>query len=442
MLKKGHTVRACARSQSSERTVRFGIRNKLVISSKLLRLGKSTARKSLEALHAYSPESRAARAVEALEKSAEPHSAVPAPQHLHAAIAWIKRAHDVTARQGVPWGFRARRPIRTAESVGWVGPYPETTGYIISTMLRYGRSFSDGDALERARSMVNWELEIQLPDGGIQGGIYGSQPVASSTFVTGQVLFGFKSACEQFQDERVRNGARRAADWLCSCLDESGRFVRGYSHFCAPGPKVYEARTGLALAEMMDILGDKKYAEAASRTADYALSMQQPNGWFRENDLDLHDQPLTHTIGYVLEGLHGIGLRLNRPDCVSAVQRTLDALLPVIQQNGFLSGRLRSDWSSAVDWACLTGSAQIAGVYLRMYAATRREVYLEAGRKLLGFVAFTQELAPGIPGIDGGIRGSYPFPGDYGKWCVLNWATKFFADSVMDYLSVTNVSPA
>jgi hypothetical protein len=216
---------------------------------------------------------------------------------------------------------------------------------------------------------------------------------------------------------------------------DTGRFVRGYSHFCAPGAKAYEARTGLALAELGDLLNKQKYRDAASRMANYALSAQQPNGWFAENDLDLHDQPLTHTIGYVLEGLHGIGIRLGRQDCLDAVEHTLGAISPLIRSHGYLAGRLRRDWTPAVDWACLTGSSQIAGVFLRMYLQTGKTEYFESGRRLLGFVCFTQELTPGIPGIDGGIRGSYPFEGQYGQWCVLNWATKFFADSVMDYLA-------
>jgi hypothetical protein len=259
--------------------------------------------------------------------------------------------------------------------------------------------------------------------------------VASSTFVTGQVLFGFVSAYERFHDERIRTAAIRAGDWLLQCLDETGRFVCGYSHFCAPGAKAYEVRTGLALAELGDLLSEQKYRDAASRTADYALSMQQPNGWFAENDLDVHDQPLTHTIGYVLEGLHGIGVRLHRHDCIDAVERTLNAILPLIQSNGYLSGRFRQDWTPAMDGVCLTGSSQIAGVFLRRYLQTGRREYFEAGRRLLEFVCFTQGLEPGIAGIDGGIRGSYPFGGQYGQWCVLNWATKFFADSAMDYFA-------
>jgi len=301
-------------------------------------------------------------------------------------------------------------------------------------MLRFADLSGDENCVNRARRMVIWELGVQLADGGIPGGILGAQPVASSTFVTGQVLFGFVAAFERFREETIREGAIRAGQFLLNCLDETGRFVKGYSYFCEPGPKAYEVRTAMALAELGETLDDQRFRAAASRVADYALSTQQSNGWFRENDLDFHDRPLTHTIGYALEGLHGIGIRLGRRDCIDAVRRTLDRIVPLIRDDGFLPGRWREDWTPAVQWACLTGCAQIAGEFLRMHKETGTPEYLDAGRKLLGFVCFTQDLKTGIPGLDGGIRGSYPFQGEYGQWCVLNWATKFFCDSLMEYL--------
>jgi uncharacterized protein YyaL (SSP411 family) len=324
--------------------------------------------------------------------------------------------------------------------MGWIAPYPETTGYLIPTMLRYADRSGDDECIQRVHRMTTWELSIQLADGGFQGGILGARPITSSTFVTGQVLFGLVAAYQRFGEDSIRAGAIRAGEFLLQCLDETGRFVRGYSHFCAPGAKAYEARTGLALAMLGDMVDNQRFRAAASRIADYALSTQQANGWFRENDLDDHDLPLTHTIGYVMEGLHGIGFRLGRRDCIEAVQRTLNHIVPLIRPNGFMAGRWRTDWTPAVDWACLTGSAQIAGVFLQMHEQTRKPEYLEAGRKLLGFVCFTQDLRTGVPGLDGGIRGSHPFNGEYGQWCVVNWATKFFCDSVMDYLRIQSTA--
>jgi hypothetical protein len=402
----------------------------------LLNQFKAAARMGLEAINKYSRESREALALTRLENKTVPTAVEPLDAHLDAAIEWIKRAQDSSATGGVAWGYRARRPVRTNLPMGWIGPYPETTGYIIPTMLRYADLRSDSDALKRAKRMAEWEMSIQLPDGGIQGGVYGETPVASSTFVTGQVIFGLVALYERTHDERIRTAAIAAGEWVLSCLDDSGRFVRGHSHFCAPGAKVYEVRTGLALAELGDALGEPKYKDAASKTADFAISRQHSNGWFAENDLDFHKQPLTHTIGYTLEGLHGLGKRLRRQDCLDAVRRTLDALTGHIHDNGYLAGRLCADWSPAVDWVCLTGSAQLAGVFMRVYAETRKREYLEAGRKLLGFVCFTQDLKTGIPGLDGGVRGSFPLSGGYGQWCVLNWATKFFSDSMLEYLEI------
>jgi hypothetical protein len=407
---------------------------------KLIRALKKKARGAAELLYALHPSHQATAALARMEKRASALPVTPSMRHLESAMRWLKLAQNSSETGGVSWGYRARRAVRTDFPLGWVAPYPETTGYLIPTMIRYSDLSGDPEYLYRAKRMSSWELEIQLEDGGIQGGTLGEQPVASSTFVTGQVLFGLLAAYERFPSHALEGGAVRAGEFLLDCLDETGRFVRGYSQFCEPGPKAYEVRTGLALAELGELFAEKRYREAASRTADFALSVQESNGWFGENDLDYHDQPLTHTLGYVLEGLLGIGARLDRGDCLGAVERTLDAIVPLIHPSGFLAGRWRSDWRAAADWSCLTGSAQIAGVFLRMYERTGNLDYLEAGRKLLGFVCFTQELQSGVAELDGGIHGSYPIHGEYGQWCALNGATKFFCDSVMDYLRIAGAA--
>ncbi len=406
-----------------------------------MRTLKRAAREVLEYTSTWKRDHREARNLTKAELT-QLSPVEPSERHLQDAISWIKAAQDASGTGGVCWGYRMRRPVRTGLPRGWVPPYPETTGYIIPTMLRFGRRNNDPDSVERAERMARWELAIQLPDGGIQGGIFGQEPVASSTFVTGQVLFGLTEAYRVFGDAAFETAALRAGKWLLSCLDKFGRFVRGHSHFAAPGYKAYEVRTGFALAEFGEMTGREDFRNAASQVANFALFCQQPNGWFSENDLNDPERPLTHTIGYVLEGLHGIGMRLGRADCLEAVDQTLNEIAGLIRDDGFLAGRWYRNWAPAAKWACLTGSAQIAGVFLRRYSQVGNPDYLAAGRKLLGFVCFTQDLKIGHPGVDGAIRGSYPVQGQYGQWCVLNWATKFFAESVMDYLDSKNERPS
>jgi hypothetical protein len=49
--------------------------------------------------------------------------------------------------------------------------------------------------------------------------------------------------------------------------------------------------------------------------------------------------------------------------------------------------------------------------------------------------------------VRGGVLGSWPFWGEYGRLKVLNWATKFFVDALLleiqqDGLAVSSVPPA
>ena len=323
-------------------------------------------------------------------------------------MGWLKRAQDACPAGGVSWGYRARKERHSSSALGWQPPYPETTGYIIETFLDHARSAPESDSRERARRMADWESRVQLPDGGIQGGVYGAQPVASSTFVTGQVLFGWVRAFEEFGEPLHRDSALRAGDFLLSCLDDTGRFARGYSLFCASGPKAYEARTGWALARLGQLTGEGRFSEAADRMARYALSCRHANGWFDQNDLNYHDQPLTHTIAYVLEGLWGTGNLLGRTQYQDAVRETLGRLGTLVRKDGFLAGRWRSSWEPAVPWSCLTGSAQIAGVALRVHGVDSSSETLDIAGRLLGFVAATQLRDDWPSGFRGGIHGSLP----------------------------------
>lgn len=403
---------------------------------------KKYVRPVIERAYRYHPVNAGVRRLAHIEAATKTHPAPPTVEDLKAAIEWIKRAHDAGGDGGVSWGFRLGHNFRDGAKLGWQRSYPETTGYIIPTMLRYGETYGDPDAIARARRMTDWEIGIQLPDGGFQGGKIGETPVASSTFVTGQVLFGLVAAYEHFGSAHDLDSAVRAGDYLLSCLDDDGRFVRGYSHFCEPGAKAYEARTGLAMALLSRAAGVEKYAMASEKMAQFTVQCQSDNGWFAHNDLDLHDRPLTHTIGYVLEGLHGIGHIRNRPDLITAVDRTLDAIVEIVPADGRLAERWTADWQptslypGAPHSICLTGNSQISGVMLRRCQDAPNTSYFRAAERLLSFVCHTQRMRCGIDGIDGGIRGSYPIGGNYGQYCTLNWATKFYVDSLLDYMAL------
>jgi hypothetical protein len=356
----------------------------------------------------------------------------PNRTHLDSAIRWLKLAQDKSGCGGVSWGYRARSLFGSSKRIGWLAAYPETTGYIIETLLRYYDLTGDPDAVVRAKKMTDWETSIQLNDGGIQGGRSDERPVVASTFVTGQVLFGWIRAYERFGEQAYLESACRAADYLASCLDDSGRFVRGHSQYCAPGAKAYETRTAWALALAGMASGRQAYVEAARAIGSWALTCRESNGWYRDNALEDPTMPLTHTIGYLLEGLLELGVLLDEPSFRRASLDSLECIAQLIEPNGYLAGRWRADWTPAADWCCLTGSAQLATVMFKAHRLECRPHLQEAGEKLLAFVGSTQMLNFRNPALVGGIFGSYPLGGAYGPYCVLNWATKFYADAIMD----------
>ena len=50
---------------------------------------------------------------------------------------------------------------------------------------------------------------------------------------------------------------------------------------------------------------------------------------------------------------------------------------------------------------------------------------------ILAFLKATQNCVSDAFGLRGGVKGSHPFDGEYGRYEVLNWATKFFVDALL-----------
>src|SRR6476661_5593463 len=130
-------------------------------------------------------------------------------------LAWISRAQDnsLSADGGVARHF--------CLITGWGTSYPETTGYIIPTMIREAASSGDTSLLDRAQRMLDWLVKIQLPCGGFQGGAIGDLPVVPVTFNTGQILLGLAAGVTAFGSD-YRQAMISAADWLVSTQDSDG----------------------------------------------------------------------------------------------------------------------------------------------------------------------------------------------------------------------------
>ena len=349
----------------------------------------------------------------------------------------VDPGNDWAIREGLDWLGRAQDASTTADGgvsrdyslrTGWSPSYPETTGYIIPTMLEQARLRSDDALRDRARRMLDWLVSIQLPCGGFQGGTIGQTPVVPVTFNTGQILLGLAAGVSEFGDA-YRPAMCAAADWLSTSQDPDGCWRRHPTPFAMPGEKAYETHVSWALIEAERQAPGRGYAEAALRNTRWALTHQRPNGWFDHCCLgESSEAPHTHTIGYVLRGLLEVARFHRDPELLAAARTTADGLLPTIRADGALPGRLDAEWRAAAEWTCLTGNVQIAHSLLIMHQQGAPRAYRDAAFALNGSVRRTLTRND-PPEVRGAIRGSFPIDGEYCPFSYPNWATRFAVDS-------------
>lgn len=352
---------------------------------------------------------------------------------LKATYAWICAAHDAAADGGVAGWYNLVR--------GWGGSYPETTGYIIPTLLHYGTTMREPEAIHRAIQMADWEIDVQLPSGAVRSGAMGSK-VGPAVFNTGQVLFGWVAAYQATGDERYRLSASTAADWLIEKQDSDGAWRRDLSVLATSHVQAYNARSAWGLALAGQTLGEQRWIDAALKNCEWTLAQQQPNGWFAHNAFFDSQDPNLHTIAYVLEGILGVGQLLGREQSINATVNGVAPLVEIYRRGRSLKGQYDQNWKASVSWRCLTGEAQLALVLQRLAPITGEPSYREVAQSLLVNLAKLQDTDSPYSETYGAISGSEPLWGGYGPFNYFNWAAKFFTDALLLHLfNVDTVPP-
>lgn len=345
------------------------------------------------------------------------------------AVDWLIQAQKATPDSGVSMGFFPA----DIHLPRWRPSYPETTGYIISSLLNFSQQQKDSEIREHALAMAHWEVEVQMLSGAVQGGpVCPIDKQSPAVFNTGMVLDGWTSVLEDHPDEIILKASNSAAHFLLKDQGEDGHF-QTHGPFVTPNRiKTYNVLCGWGLYRLGTLVGNPAYKKAAIDVGEAALSQQQANGWFSNNCLNRPKAPLTHTIGYTLQGLLELGSLANHDSFIHAVQKGVDPLLAKIHPNGFLAGRFYSDWQPACFSSCLTGSAQIAIVCFRLFEILGEKKYQMAGDKLINFLKGVQCLDSEEPSLVGALAGSFPlFIGGYMTGGYPNWATKYFLDGLM-----------
>lgn len=305
---------------------------------------------------------------------------------------------------------------------GWRPAYPETTGYLIETLLRYAVLKNRPELREAAIGCADWLCQIQMPSGAFASGVVGGrQP---SVFNTAQILFGF---AETSDAAHRKIHIEKSVDWLLDTLEPDGSwqqaaFVPGF----APS---YYTRAIRGVLRANDVLQRTDIERAMRRALHFYAARFTPENTVRDWGFQPNEAAFTHTIAYTLEGFLECAVRLGEHKILEKTAACLDSLLTIRSRVGRTAGRYDEHWRGDYSFVCLTGNAQLSIVCRRLFQITGEPKFARAAKAFLAEIIGYQRFSPN-PNLHGAIPGSAPFSGKYMRWRYPNWAAKFFLDAL------------
>jgi len=324
-------------------------------------------------------------------------------------INWLIKASNACEKKGFSssWSYFS----------GWGRAYPETTGYIIPSLLNFSlySDYKKSEICEILQSSADWLVSIQNQDGS-----FGMGKSKSIAFDTGQILFGLAAMYEYSKSGKYLQALKKSADWLSFMQEEGGFWEKSDFNFLRHS---YSTRISWALLECYRITGNILYKEKAIKNLDWAISLQEENGWFNYSYFIHKNESVLHTIAYTIEGLLESGILLDEEKYINFAKKTADVLLKM-NEKSILCGYYGPCWEKRSFAICLTGLAQMSLVWAGLFEKTGKKEYFEESKKVVEYLKKRQSKS-------GAVAGSWPIFGKYCPFMFPNWAAKFFMGALL-----------
>jgi hypothetical protein len=353
---------------------------------------------------------------------------------LQAAADWILRSHEACGKTGSSGYYSPVSWLKGERK--WFAPYPETTGYIIPTLVNYSQMTGEAMYAKAAIDMAEWILTLQSDDGSLPSGYFHGYANQSSVFNTGQVIKGLLAAYQYSGDKRFLQGVVNASSWLVHVQDRDGAW-RQYAYQAGFSPSYY-TEVCWPLLTVWKLTGEDRFKTCSVKALSYIRNKQKDNGVIVDWGFKRGAKAFTHTIGYAIRGMLESALILGGEgeqfwDCGYKAAEALQALQ---ESKGRLAGQYDETWKPSYWFSCPTGEAQLAICWVLVYRIKGDPRFLRAAFAALDVVQKCQFM-PNLPHENkGGIPGSKPLWGKYMKFKYPNWAVKYFMDAIMELRTV------
>ena len=334
-------------------------------------------------------------------------------KHIDNAVDWLLNSQENVGNTGYAHSYHF--------IYGWQESYPETTGYIIPTLLEIYKITNDEKIYNSVKLAVEWLKNIQNQDGSFND-LQGNKQI----FDVGQILIGFNYIYEYFPEFNIENNLLNAMQWLCSVQNDDGSFTKySYNNI----PHTYYSRVGAAILKSGDLLNNDDTKVYGMKNIYWTISNQLENGFFKFSSFSKHD-PYLHTMVYILEGLLDAYAITSKKKILESILKFSSKLLDTSKRDTILYSQYDENYICTNKEYCMTGLSQWTGVCYRIFKITNNKEYKIDGDKTLKYVKSKQIFSINKK-INGGITGSFPLNGKYMKYSIPNWGLKFYLDSLL-----------
>jgi len=341
-------------------------------------------------------------------------------QRTTAGIEWLLRSIDVTTDGGsAAYYSRIFQPLK-----GWQLAYPETTGYIIVTLLDYHHIYPERKLKEYALSCADWICTLQLDNGALPGSVGITN--TPSVFNTGQMLFGLIAAYEITKKESYFITIKRATQWLIDTLEGDGSWQLGaYVPGWVPS---YYTRVVWAVLWANHHLKDPDIKEKMRTALSFYQQKIQKNLAVKDWAFQAGKKAFTHTIAYTIRGFLEAAIILEDTDLEQQAFQLGEKIMRLREFRGRMAGAYDKNWNGDFSFTCVTGNAQLSIILSKMYQRSGDMRYLNTSLKIFDDIVDKQVLSH-RKNLNGAIPGSVPFHGKYLYFRYPNWAAKFYLDA-------------
>jgi len=341
-------------------------------------------------------------------------------QRTHAGLDWLVRSIEVTADGGsAAYYSRIFKPLK-----GWQLAYPETTGYIIVTLLDYHTIYPKRGLKKYALSCADWICTLQMKNGALPGGVGITD--TPSIFNTGQMLFGLLAAYEETQKEIYFTTLKRATNWLVNSLEVDGSWQLGaYIPGWVPS---YYTRVVWAVLWANQHLKDAVIEEKMRTALNFYQQRIQKNLVVKDWAFESGKKAFTHTIAYTIRGFLESAVLLKDKNLQDQAFQLGEKIMRLRELRGRMAGAYGAGWEGDFSFTCVTGNAQLSIILSRMYQLSGDLRYLNTSLKIFEDVVYKQVVSRN-KNTNGAVPGSTPFHGKYLYFRYPNWAAKFYLDA-------------